>query len=155
MVMVQGKHSPNGGAPMILRCNYEEVTALAYGARACLGERIGADSPVAAPTATRGAVESLLTHLTGDLSISTLREQREVQLALETVVDFLRAEMDAQVLAAHPAAEEAVAAYFDFAHALSVLERAREIGVEMSALAELIAGSPLSEADIFDFAFPD
>jgi len=140
---------------MILRCNFEEVTAMTYGARTFLGERIGGDSTVAAPTATRGAVESLLAHLTGDLSITTLREQQEVQTALEVIVEILRVEMDSQVLAGHAAAEEAVSAYFDYAHSLSVLGRVRTMGHEMHALADLMGGVALSEDEIFDLAFPD
>jgi hypothetical protein len=146
---------PNGGAPMILRCNFEELTAIAHGARSYLGERIGGSSSVAAPTATRAAVEFLLTNLTGDLSVTTLREQHEVQTALEVIAEFLREEMDAQVLAGHAASEEAVSAYFDYAHSLCDLGRVRTMGSEMHALAELMAGVSLTEEEIFDLAFPD
>lgn len=140
---------------MILRCNFEEVTAMAYGARSFLGQRPEGSSPVAAPSAARAAVESLLAHLTGDISITTLREQIEVQQALEAIVAFLQSEMDAQVLATHAAAEEAVSAYFDYAHSLTVLDRVRTMGNEMHALADLMAGVALTEEEIFDLAFPD
>ena len=140
---------------MILRCNFEEISATTFGARAYLGERMGADSPVAAPTATRCAVESLLSQFTGDLSITTLREQQEIQTALEAVVEFLRAGVDERVLATHAAAEEAVSAYFDFAHTLSVLGRVRTMGAEMRALIELMTGSSEIEEAHLDFAFPD
>ena len=140
---------------MILRCNFEEVTAMTYGARSYLGERIGANSPVAAPSAARGAVETLLEGLTGDLSITTLREQHQVQTALEVIVAFLHAEMDSQVLATHAAAEEAVSAYFDYAHNLSVLGRVRTMGNEMHAIADLMGGVSCSDEEIFDLAFPD
>jgi hypothetical protein len=140
---------------MILNCNYEEVTALTYGARAVLddGERQG--SPVAAPSAGRAAVEALLPRLTGDLSVRTIAAQREIERAVEVIVSHLRKEMDARVVAMHPAAEEAVSAYFDFAHALAVLDRVQELGREMRALVEVMTGRPPTEEVIRVFQFPD
>ena len=53
--------------------------------------------------------------------------------------------MDLHVLATHPAAEQSVTAYFDFAHALSVLGQVRDIGEEMCALIEVMTGAPPDE----------
>jgi hypothetical protein len=140
---------------MILACNFEEITSLAHGARTYLEDGGGTGSAVVAPSATRGAVESLLLQLTGDLSVTTLAEQREIERALRAVVGLLREEMDQRVLASHAAAEEAVSAYFDFAHALAVLGRTLEMGREMRALVEVMTGAPPDEAAFLDFVFPD
>ena len=139
---------------MILTCNYEELTALQFGARECL-EGWPTSGPVAAPSATWVAVESLLGRLTGNLSLSTLGEQMEVERAVHAIVEHLRSEMDLRVLATHPAAEPSVAAYFDFAHALSVLGRVRDIGQEMRVLVEVMSGGPPDEEAIRSFVFPD
>jgi len=140
---------------MIVSCSFEEVTALAHGARSVLHERSGDPSPVAAPSATRGAVESLLAGLDGGFSVRTLIQQRELEQGLRTVVECLRQEMDTRVIATHAANEEAVSAYFDFAHALSVLGRVMDMGEEMSALVELMTGVPPNERSIREFVFPD
>lgn len=140
---------------MILACNYEEVTALAHGARSFLQAGEDEDASVAAPSADRGVVEALLPRLTGDLSLHTIQEQGQVERGLEVIVAHLRREMQAQVVATHPAAEEAVAAYFEFAHALAVLDRVREIGDEMRALVEVMTGRPPAHRMSRTFRFPD
>lgn len=139
---------------MILTCNYEELTAVGYGARAYLDDKSIGDHPAADP-ASRASVESLLDRLGASMSLRTLAEQQEIEEALTVVVECLRAEVDLRVLMAHPAAEESVVAYFDFAHALSVLGRAREIGEEMAAMVEVMTGAPLDESSIDAFVFPD
>jgi hypothetical protein len=140
---------------MILSCSFEEVTALAHGARSVLYERVGATSPVAAPSATRGAVESLLAGLDGGFSVTTLVQQRELEQGLRAIVEHLREEMETRVLATHAANEEAVSAYFDFAHALCVLGRVMDMGEEMTALVEVMTGVPPNERSIREFIFPD
>ena len=49
----------------------------------------------------------------------------------------------------------AVAAYFDFAHSLSVLGRIQELGAEMEAMIELVTGAPATPEIAMDFQFPD
>ena len=139
---------------MILTCNYEELTALGYGARVYLEER-PVSGPVAAPSTTRVAVESLLGWLSGNLSLATLSQQNEVERAVQAIVEHLRSEMDLHVLATHPAAEQSVTAFFDFAHALSVLGQVRDIGEDMCALIEVMTGAPPDEEAIKSFIFPD
>jgi hypothetical protein len=142
--------------PMILACNYEEVTALSHGARALLGESFTESySAVAAPTEAREAVEAILPLLTGDLSFSTLAEQQVAEMAVDSIVEHLRETMEVNVAATHPAAEEAVAAYFEFAHALSVLSRLQELGAEMRALLEVMTGRPVDAENAETFHFPD
>lgn len=140
---------------MILACNFEEVTALTHGAQTVLTETTEEGSRIAAPSAARGAVEALLPRLTGDLSVRTLADQRRIEQAVETIVMRLRQDMQSEVLHTHPAAEEAVAAYFDFAHALAVLGRLQELGREMRALIEVMTGGPPTQEMIRAFRFPE
>jgi hypothetical protein len=129
---------------VILTCNYEELSALRSGAGAFLNSGVQA-SPVAAPSTTRVAVESLLSRLGGTFSLSTLAEVSELELGVRAIVEHLRAEVDLLVLSTHPAAEQSVAAYFEFAHALSVLGRVENVGQEMKAVIEVVTGEPADE----------
>lgn len=140
---------------MIVTCSYEELVALTDGAQSLLSESAGSESAVAAPSAGRMAVEALLPQLSGDLSVHTLAEQVQLERAARLIVEYLRVEMDTRVVTAHPAAEEAVTAYFDFAHALSFLGRVREVGQEMRVLVEVMTGGPPTEHSIRTFRFPD
>lgn len=141
---------------MILQFNYEELRALKQGAATVLRLEGSAERcPVAAPPAERARVEALVPQLDGDLSISTLDEQERVEEAVCTIVECLHSEMDAAVLAAHPADEGAVAAYFDYAHAITVLERVQEMGDHMRALIEIVTGDQADPAVASSFTFPD
>lgn len=119
--------------------------------------KAGASQPCAvlAPPAERAQVEALLPELEGDVSLGTLAEQAEAEAAVRTIVACLRAEMDAAVVATHAADEIAVASYFDFAHALTVLTRLEEMGEHMRALIEVVTGSPPDAVLAASFAFPD
>jgi hypothetical protein len=141
---------------VILRCNYEEVSALKAGARAFLDRADHANlAAVLAPPESRARVEALLPRLEGDLSLYTLDELRGVQMAVEAIVEFLREEMESAVVATHAADESAVNAYFAFAHGLSVSNRVREIGQEMVAIIELVTGDAPSFEAVRSFRFPD
>lgn len=140
---------------MILQCTFEELRALREGARTFLGGDAPVPAAVAAPPAERVAVEKLLPRLTGDLSISTLADQRRVEDGVDAVVEMLRIEMEALVLTTHAGDESAVAAYFDFAHSLSVLGRIQELGREMEAMIELVTGTPATPDIAATFQFPD
>ena len=141
---------------MILHFNYEEIQALRAGARSYLGE-VGAQptSAVLAPSEARAHVEALLPRLVGDLSFSTLEELRVVQGAVSTLVDNLRVLMESIVLATHAGDEDAVSAYFDFAHGLTVKHRIAQIAAEMEAMIELVTGEPPSAEAARTFRFPD
>lgn len=141
---------------MILHCNYEEIQALRAGARAYLGE-IGAapTAAVIAPSETRAHVEALLPRLSGDLSFATLEELRGVQAAVSAVVQILQAQMESMVLATHAADEDAVSAYFDFAHGLTVASRVDELASEMEAMIELVTGEAPTREAARTFRFPD
>lgn len=140
---------------VILRCNYEEITALTAGGRSLLEEEAETLAYVLAPEESRARVEALLPRLSGDLSFGTLAEVRAVAMAVDAIVEHLRAEMEAVVVATHAADEGAVAAYFDFAHALSVAYRLQEMEVEMEAVAELVTGGPVDDEVARTFRFPD
>jgi hypothetical protein len=115
----------------------------------------GHPTAVAAPPGVRADLDRLTSTLDGDLTLSTLDDQRALERALESVVAALRVEMEVAVVASHPAAEPAVSAYFEFAHALSLLERIRTVGAEMVALIEVVTGEPPTEETSRTFVFPD
>lgn len=140
---------------MILYFNYEEITALKAGAQVVLDGDAPERGCVLAPPESRARVEALLPRLDGDLSLSTLDELRLVQAAIEAIVDCLRVEMESLVVTTHAADEEAVSAYFDFAHGFTVAHRIREMASEMEALIELVTGSPPTDVASRSFQFPD
>lgn len=140
---------------MILHCNYEEIRALKSGGRSLLDGDAEASAAVLAPPEHRARVEALLPRLEGDLSVTTLHEMAGVALAVDAILTFLRAEMDAVVLATHAADESAVAAYFDYAHVLTVSHRLHEMAAEMEALIELVTGRAVDGETARTFLFPD
>jgi len=140
---------------VILHCNFEELRALTAGGRSLLEEDSEGHASVLAPAESRARVEALLPRLTGDLSVASLAEARGMRTAVHAIVEFLRVEMEATILATHAADESAVAAYFDFAHALSVFHRLHEMVTEMEALVELVTGEPADAETARTFRFPD
>lgn len=139
---------------VIVTCSYEELAALRGGAEVMLDAVPDIRVPEA-PGPTRTALELLLDRLSGDLSLSTLADQMAVEHVVGAVVAHLRSEMEACVVSGHPAAEASVAAYFDFAHALSVLERVRVVGSQMRQMAEVMTGTPVDGGTIRTLVFPD
>ena len=156
--MVSDAH-PKPRTPMILTCNYEELQALKHGADLLLQVGFLREAPPADELGPveRMQIEQLRARLGGDLSVQTLGEQVELYSAVSRIVAALREEMDARVLVSHPADEGAVASYFDFAHALSVLGRLDEIGRAMRSMLEIVAvdGDSDDEQLAAELAFPD
>jgi hypothetical protein len=140
---------------VILRCNYEELQALRAGGRSLLEGEAEMPTHVPVPAESRVCVEALLRQLVGDLDVPSISEARSLRTALDAIVEHLRAEMEAVVMATHAADEDAVAAYFDFAHALSVFHRLEHLVAEMEALVELLTGEPVDEEVALTFRFPD
>ena len=140
---------------MILYLSYEEVQALRQGARSFLRDEGNGPCAVAAPPAARAEVGALEERLVGDLDVNTLAQQRSLASALSAIVECLRIEMETAVGETHPAHEGAVAAYFEYAHALSVLSRLRGMGGEMEAMIEIMTGRPADAASASNVQFPD
>jgi hypothetical protein len=140
---------------VILYCNFEELRALAAGAELYLTERDGpSQGCVAAPSRAVAEVEQLRPRLSHSLSIVTLAEQRAVRKAIFAICEELHERLEETVLQYHPAHEEAVALYFDYAHAFGVLNRLDEIGTEMTALIEVMNGQVTDQAAA-TVTFPD
>lgn len=141
---------------MILDCNFEELQALAAGADLFLAGCAGADmtGSIAAPAEAIEQVTLLQSRLSGDMELTTLAEQRTMRNAVAAICRELHERMDEKVLEYHPAHEEAVALYFDYAHASGVLARLDEIGAQMEAVIELMTGAAPTEeeARIVDFS---
>jgi hypothetical protein len=139
---------------MILRCNFEELRALASAGEAVLASaEMDTPGAVSAPAEGVAKVEMLLPRLTGDFSIETLGEQRSVRHAVAVIVDDLRGRMDRKVIDHGPAHEEAVNLYFDYGHSRAVLDRLDRMGNEMEALVDLMTGGhPAMGREI---SFPD
>lgn len=141
---------------MILNCNFEELQALSTGADLLLdAEETGSSGAVAAPSEVVTQVTLLVPRLGGDLSIETLSEQRWVRRGIAAICQELHDRMDEKVLEYHPAHEEAVAYYFDYAHAYGVLGRLDAMGAQMTAMIELLTGSEPTEETARLVSFPD
>jgi hypothetical protein len=142
---------------VILTCNYEELRALATGAELLLhpGVMLSSEGAVAAPAEALVQVALLQPRLTHSLSIGNLSEQRWVRRAVAAICQNLHDRMDEKVLEYHPAHEEAVNLYFDYAHAFGVLRRLDQMGVEMNGMIELITGEAVTDQSAQTISFPD
>ncbi len=138
---------------MILRISYEEVTALNAAAERLLSSRSGG-GVVAAPPELLAELESRLP-LPGDISLETLAEQMRLSRALDVVQEHLKRRMDALVMEQYVGSDDAVNAYFDYAHLLTVRSRLRGIGREMELMIELMTGESPTQDVATDVTFPD
>lgn len=137
---------------MILHLSFEELRAIASaGELIVAGETRGGG--VLAPPDWSDRVEQLLPRLVGDVSIATLQDQRRIRETMGLVVGEMHRRLDLQIIETHPGHEEAVALYFDYAHARTVLHRLDLMGAEMEAIADLIAGA--DAAGRAGMTFPD
>jgi hypothetical protein len=141
---------------VILNCNFEELRALSSGADlARQAHVLTSDAPVVAPAEALPHIDRLQPRLNGSLSIHTLAEQQSVRLAVAAICENLHDRLEAKVLEYHPAHEDAVNLYFDYAHAFAVLNRLDEMGAEMRAMIEVMTGTPASSAAASTITFPD
>jgi hypothetical protein len=139
---------------VILHVNFEEIRALASGADLVMetGDRSGA---VAAPPEAIASAEALRPLLTGDLSIVTLADQRRVRDAVAAICDHLRDRMESKVIEFSPGHDEAVDLYFDYAHAVTVLDRVDRLGTQMNAMLEMMTGGSVTNISAESITFPD
>lgn len=124
---------------MILHCDFEELQALDRGAGLVL-EAHAARSSWMAPVADGllAQVEDLRPLLTGTISMADLQEVEAVQGAVNLISRTLLRLMQERIIEYHPAYEDAVNLYFDYAHVLGVEHRVNHMAAEMHALADLI-----------------
>ncbi|MEN8376881.1 MAG: hypothetical protein ABFS34_15750 [Gemmatimonadota bacterium] len=138
---------------MIVSLAYEEIASVREGAELAL-EPAPTGGAVAAPPEELAYAETLRS-TEGEISLTTLAEQRAAQRALELILAAARERMDALVLAQNVGSDDSVNAYFDYAHVLTVLDRVRGAGRNMSAIIELLTGRPPTPASAADITFPD
>jgi hypothetical protein len=140
---------------LILYLSFEELSSLRSGADRVLEDDAHAGAGVAAPPQVIADLEQLVPLLTGDITVSTLEQQRRLRAAVAHLQNEARLQMERAILEHHAAAESAIAAYFDFAHLLAVVRQLDRIRVEMAAVVQVLTGDdPDSEAGR-RFCFPD
>ncbi len=129
---------------MILHCDFEELQALDRGASLVLETHSGRSSflvPVADDVLAR--VEDLRPLLVGSIEVTEVAEIDAIQAAVHLIARTLYQALQSRVLELHPAHEEAVGIYFDYAHVLVVENRVNHMAAEMHALDELISSEPI------------
>lgn len=131
---------------MILRLSFEEVTTLNSAAERLLSAP-GAGGVLAPPEAL-AELESRLP-LQGDMSVRTLTEHDRLVRAFEMVLSHLKRRMDAVIVEQYVGSDDSVNAYFDYANVLATRTRLLALGVEMTAIAQLIDAEPATDV------FPD
>ena len=140
---------------MILYLSFEELSALNTSAAAVLADHAAGALGIAAPPQAIAEIELLIPHFVGDLSLRSLDEQRRAQRAVRHLTLHARRHMEHTVLAQHPADEGAVAAYFDYAHLLTVGRKLELLGEEMAALIRLLTEHHPESEDGRRFTFPE
>jgi hypothetical protein len=120
---------------MICPCNFEELQALTAGASSLLEHRRGSQARL---------IQELLDQLDGDLDLPSAEAGERTLSGVSAVVQHLREGLDDVILATHPAAEESVDAYFNYAHALTVQHRLEVLEEERRALESLMKGPNVS-----------
>jgi hypothetical protein len=140
---------------VILYLSFEELTALSAEAERVLDASAAAGHGIAAPPQFLAEVETFAQLLVGDVTVTSIGQQRSMKRVVDVLLQRCRARMDALVLEQHPAAESAVAAYFDYAHVLAASGRLDVIGTEMEAMVRLMTGAEPDSEAARRFDFPD
>jgi hypothetical protein len=145
----------NGRLSVILYLSFEELTALSAEAERVLDATSATGGGIAAPPQFLAEVEHFARLLVGDVNVSNLEQQRTMHRVVEHLLQRCRVRMDETIVAEHPAAEAAVAAYFDYAHVLAASDRLDHIGAEMTALVRLMTGEDPASETASRFSFPE
>jgi hypothetical protein len=140
---------------VILYLSFEELAALGSCAERLLLANTVSGHGIAAPPQLVADVEQFAHRLTGDIAISSLDDQRTLQLVVKHLLDRSRDAMDEAVILQHAAAESAVAGYFEYAHVLTVNNRLLAIGEEMAAIVQLMTGDDPDSESGRRFSFPE
>lgn len=140
---------------MILYLSFEELAALGSCAERVLLANTVSGHGIAAPPQLVADVEQFSQRLTGDIAITSLEDQRSLQLVVKALLDRSRAAMEEAVILQHAAAETAVAGYFEYAHVLTVSHRLTAIGEEMAAIVHLMTGDDPDSEGGRRFSFPE
>jgi hypothetical protein len=140
---------------LILYCNFEELAAVSAGGHRLVDAAGDGDHPVIAPPQAQADLEALLPRLVGDIEVATLSEQRSIERALAYLLADLAIRMDQAIVAQHAAAEDAVLAYFDYAHTRATLDRVQRMGAQMAAIIELATGAAPDDVAMRTFSFLD
>lgn len=139
---------------MILYLSFEELAALGSSVERVLFAHAATGHGIAAPPRIIEDVEKFSQRLTGDITITSLEDQRTLDLVVKHLLEDSHARMQEMIVVEHAAAEGAVAAYFEYAHVLGVSHRLQAIGDEMAAIVQLIGDDPDSESGR-RFSFPE
>jgi hypothetical protein len=140
---------------MILYLSFEELAALGSSAEQVLVASAASSHGIAAPPQLLAEVEQFSHRLTGDIALASLEDQRSTQHVVKHLLMLAHARMDEAVVMQHAAAETAVAAYFEYAHILSVHNRLEAMGDEMVAIIQLMTGEDPDSETGRRFSFPE
>jgi hypothetical protein len=140
---------------VILYLSFEELAALGSCAERVLFANAATGHGIAAPPQLVADVEQFAQRLESEISIATLEDHRTLQLVVGELLDRCRAAMDEAVIMQHAAAESAVAAYFEYAHVLTVSHRLQAMGDEMAAIVQLMTGDDPDSESGRRFSFPE
>jgi hypothetical protein len=140
---------------VILYLSFEELTALSAEAERVLDAASATGGGIAAPPQFLAEVERFARRLVGDVNVENLDQQRSMRRVVDHLLQRCRTRMDDVIVEQHPAAEAAVAAYFDYAHVLAASDRLDHIGTEMTALVQLLTGEDPGSETASRFTFPE
>jgi hypothetical protein len=140
---------------VILYLSFEELSALSAEAERVLAANGVAGHGIAAPPQFLAELEHFAQLLVGDVHVETLEQQRSMRRVVDVLLERCRVRMDRFVTEQHPAAESAVAAYFDYAHVLTASNRLDVIGTEMTALVQVLTDEDPESDTARRFSFPE
>jgi hypothetical protein len=141
---------------VILYLSFEELAALSASAESLLAAAALVEHGIVAPsTHVLDEIEHFAGQLNGDIVIASLDDHARMHAVVRHLLAECKLRMHEAVLLQHAAAESAVAAYFSYAHVLTVENRLERIGEEMTALAQLMTGEEPGSEAARRFIFPE